>query len=61
MQHPYFGKTISLTTKHKKASALALPLLAGVGLRVSEVEVDTILRPGLTHKTASLPVLMRPA
>lgn len=41
MQHPYFGKTISLTTKHKKASALALPLLAGVGLRVREIEVDT--------------------
>ncbi len=41
MRHPYFDKTISLTTKHKKASALALPLRAGVGLRVSEVEVDT--------------------
>lgn len=41
MQHPYFYKTISLTTKHKKSSALALPLRAGVGLLVEEVEVDT--------------------
>jgi len=41
MQHPYYGKTILLTTKHKKASALGLPLLAGVGLRVREIELDT--------------------
>lgn len=41
MRHPYDQQTVSLTTKHRKASALALPLLAGVGLIVKEVEVDT--------------------
>ena len=41
MQHPYFQQTIALTTKHKKASALGLPLRAGVGLIVKEVQVDT--------------------
>ncbi len=37
----YSGKTIVLATKHKKADALALPLKAGLGARLQQVDLDT--------------------
>lgn len=40
-QSHYYGKSITLTTKHKKADAFALPLRAGIGLKLNSEEVDT--------------------
>ncbi len=42
-QSRYSGRQVILTTKHKKAEALALPLKAGLGLLLDSVEVDTDL------------------
>lgn len=41
VRHRYSDRTVLLTTKHEKAAALALPLRAGVGLRVEAIELDT--------------------
>lgn len=37
----YFGRTIVLTTKHRKAEALALPFKAGLGALLRQEEIDT--------------------